>query len=313
MIDAVTAAYSEMPEPVIRQNPEAIFEDGGRQGRTGNTKLTFTPLVLTRESCLRARQYQPAQSEIEKIILTMRARGCRLPQIQNAIFQRCGIQIPLKMVAAVRKEQLRVSAEWRARSLDRVYVIVYFSTLRVKVREPGARLRHISLAVGVRCDGGVDILGAWIRPQTDSDFWARCLGELRSRGIGDVLVAMVRHDEESVAAFASAFPAALVLSPDTENWAEPGARQIQSAAMLYRLDTPIRQLLHLTDPFKVLMAKVRRGGLKAHSQFNSAADALDLLLVILQPAALRWRVKPGDWGPIEAHLRRHFASRLLGR
>jgi transposase-like protein len=48
---------------------------------------------------------------------------------------------------------------WQARPLDRVYAVVFFDALRVKIRDEGAvPSKAVYLALGVRTDGRRDIL-----------------------------------------------------------------------------------------------------------------------------------------------------------
>lgn len=51
---------------------------------------------------------------------------------------------------------------WKTRPLDRVYQIVYFDAMFVRVREDrSVRARACYLAVGVTCDGEREVLGIW--------------------------------------------------------------------------------------------------------------------------------------------------------
>src|SRR5215212_10035604 len=53
---------------------------------------------------------------------------------------------------------------------------------------PASRLY---IALGVQADGTKDILGLWIENTEGAKFWLRVMNELRNRGVGDILIAVV--------------------------------------------------------------------------------------------------------------------------
>ena len=70
--------------------------------------------------------------------------------------------------------------------------LVFFDALRVKVRDEGTvRNKSVYLALGVRPDGTKEALGLWIEQTEGAKFWLRVMNELRTRGVQDVLIAVV--------------------------------------------------------------------------------------------------------------------------
>src|SRR5215204_6574683 len=53
------------------------------------------------------------------------------------------------------------------------------------------RNKAIYIALGVMADGTKDILGLWIETSEGAKFWLRVMNELKNRGIGDILIAVV--------------------------------------------------------------------------------------------------------------------------
>ena len=49
----------------------------------------------------------------------------------------------------------------------------------------------VYIALGVRPDGTKEILGIWIEQTEGAKFWLRVMKELKNRGIGDILIAVV--------------------------------------------------------------------------------------------------------------------------
>jgi len=80
---------------------------------------------------------------------------------------------------------------WQARPLDRVYAVVFFDALRVKIRDEGTvKIKAVYLALGVRTDGTRDILGLWIEQTEGAKFWLKVFTDLRARGCEDILIAV---------------------------------------------------------------------------------------------------------------------------
>src|SRR3954453_23984242 len=53
------------------------------------------------------------------------------------------------------------------------------------------RNKAVYIALGVQPDGTKDILGLWIETSEGAKFWLRVMNELKNRGIGDILIAVV--------------------------------------------------------------------------------------------------------------------------
>jgi putative transposase len=73
-----------------------------------------------------------------------------------------------------------------------LYALVFFDALRVKMRDEGAvRNKAVYLAIGVSPEGHKDVLGIWIEQTEGAKFWLRVMTELKSRGVNDILIAVV--------------------------------------------------------------------------------------------------------------------------
>jgi transposase-like protein len=96
---------------------------------------------------------------------------------------------------------------WQARPLDRVYAVVFFDALRVKIRDEGTvRTKAVYLALGVRTDGTRDILGLWIEQTEGAKFWLKVFTDLRTRGCEDILIAVTDGVKGMPEALEAAFP-----------------------------------------------------------------------------------------------------------
>ena len=81
--------------------------------------------------------------------------------------------------------------EWENRPLDPVYPVVFFDALRVKFRGEGlVRNKAVYLALAVTSEGGKEVLGRGSsRPR--GPIWLKVMKELRTRGLRDILIAVV--------------------------------------------------------------------------------------------------------------------------
>ena len=76
--------------------------------------------------------------------------------------------------------------------LDGCYPLVFFDAIRVKIRDEGfVRNKAVYIAFGILPDGNEEILGIWIEQTEGAKFWLRVMNELKNRGVGDVLIAVV--------------------------------------------------------------------------------------------------------------------------
>lgn len=97
---------------------------------------------------------------------------------------------------------------WKTRPLDRVYQIVYFDAMFVRVREDrSVRARACYLAVGVTCDGEAGGARDLVAGDTEgAKFWLAALNDLRLRGVEDVLISCVNGLKGFPEAIEATFP-----------------------------------------------------------------------------------------------------------
>ena len=82
--------------------------------------------------------------------------------------------------------------EWQTRPLDVVYPVVFFDALRVKIRDEGlVRNKAVYVALAITGQGDKEVLGIWIEQTEGAKFWLKVMNELKSRGVADILIAVV--------------------------------------------------------------------------------------------------------------------------
>ena len=98
-------------------------------------------------------------------------------------------------------------SEWQNRPLEKMYPLVFFDALRVRIRDEGTvRNKAVYLALGVAADGTRDVLGLWIEQNEGAKFWLKVMNELRNRGVEDVLIAVVDGLKGFPEAITAVFP-----------------------------------------------------------------------------------------------------------
>ncbi len=127
----------------------------------------------------------------EKII-AMYAGGMSVREIQGLLREQYQVEVGHDFISTVTDAVLGEVVEWQNRPLERLYPIVFFDALRVKIRRDGAvKNQAVYLALGVAPDGTRDVLGLWIEQTEGAKFWLKVMNELRNRGVHDILIAVV--------------------------------------------------------------------------------------------------------------------------
>lgn len=144
-------------------------------------------------------------------ILGLYAGGMSVRDISAHLSELYATEIGRDTISRITDAVLEDVAAWRSRPLDRVYPIVYFDAMFVKVREDrSVRARACYLALGVTCDGDREVLGIWWQETEGSKFWLAVLNDLKRRGIDDVLIACVDGLKGFPDAIEAVFPQAWV-------------------------------------------------------------------------------------------------------
>jgi len=144
-------------------------------------------------------------------VLDLYAGGMTVRDIAAHLQSLYGVEIERDTISRVTDAVLDDVAAWRSRPLERVYPIVYFDAMHVKVREDrSVKTRACYLAVGVTCDGDREALGIWWQDTEGARFWLAVLNDLHRRGVADVLIACVDGLTGFPDAIAAVFPKAWV-------------------------------------------------------------------------------------------------------
>jgi putative transposase len=223
LVDELKKALSErILNTELDEHLEAENADGQTNHRNGYSKksvLTATSKMTLAVPRDRAgtfdpqliAKYQRRFPDFDEKIVSMYARGMSVREIRGHLEELYGLDVSPDLISAVTDAVLDEVAEWQNRPLDASYPLVFFDALRVKIRDEGfVRNKAVYIALGVMPDGTKDILGLWIEQTEGAKFWLRVMNELKGRGIGDILIAVVDGLKGFPEAINAVFPLTVV-------------------------------------------------------------------------------------------------------
>ena len=125
-------------------------------------------------------------------IISLYARGLSVREIQAHLQELYGVEVSPDLISRVTDAVLEEVREWQSRPLDPVYPVIFFDALRVKIRDEGlVRNKAVYVALALNSDGEKEVLGLWIEQTEGAKFWLKVMNELKTRGVSDVLIAVV--------------------------------------------------------------------------------------------------------------------------
>jgi len=215
-----TALGAELTEH-LGHPPGGVAASGNVRNGAGKAKTLATDLgpLQVRTPRDRDGSFEPTLvakrqtrlAGLDDKILSLYAGGMSVRDISSHLSELYATQIGRDTISRITDAVLEDVAAWRSRPLDRVYPIVYFDAMFVKVREDrSVRSRACYLALGVSCDGDREVLGIWWQETEGSKFWLAVLNDLKRRGVDDVLIACVDGLKGFPDAIEAVFPLAWV-------------------------------------------------------------------------------------------------------
>jgi putative transposase len=199
--------------------PGADKPEGSTNQRNGGTAKT----VLTGDGRVRIETPRDRDGSFEPLlipkharrftgfddkIVALYARGLTVREIQGYLMETYATDVSPTFISAVTDGVLTEVTAWQSRPLELVYPVVFFDALRVKIREDAVvRNKAVYLALGMRRDGTREILGLWIENTEGAKFWMKVFNDLKTRGVGDILIAVTDGLKGMPEALGVVFPA----------------------------------------------------------------------------------------------------------
>jgi putative transposase len=195
--------------------PEEQESGNHRNGSSTKTVLTDSGTIDVSIPRDRQSRFEPALIAkyrrrlpgFDQKVIALYSRGMTTRDIQSHLRELYGVEISPELVSAVTDAVVDEVMQWQNRPLERVYAIVFFDALRVKIRDEGTvKNKAVYLAIGVRCSGHKEVLGLWIEQTEGAKFWLRVMTELKNRGTEDILIAVVDGLKGFPEAITAVFP-----------------------------------------------------------------------------------------------------------
>jgi putative transposase len=188
---------ADSPQDEVSEGEKAGNRRNGYSKKTVLTENEAIDLAIPRdrrgsfEPQLIAK-YQRRFPGFDDKIISMYARGMSVRDIQGHLRDLYGLEASPQLISTVTDAVLEEVGRWQSRPLDPLYALVFFDALRVKMRDEGTvRNKAVYLAIGVTPEGRKDVLGIWIEQTEGAKFWLRVMTEIKSRGVNDILIAIV--------------------------------------------------------------------------------------------------------------------------
>jgi putative transposase len=144
-------------------------------------------------------------------IISLYARGLSVREIQGYLEELYSVEVSPDLISRVTDAVLEEVRDWQNRPLDRVYPVIFFDALRVKIRDEGlVRNKAVYVALALTMEGEKEVLGLWIEQTEGAKFWLKVINELKNRGVQDVLIAVVDGLKGFPEAIATVFPETIV-------------------------------------------------------------------------------------------------------
>lgn len=187
----------------------------GKRSKTLRSELGSIPIEVPRD---REGTYEPQIvgkherhfSGFDDKILSMYARGMSVRDIQGHLHEIYGVEVSPELISKVTDAVMEELRAWQTRPLEPVYLIVYIDALITKIRDKGVvQNKAVYTVMGIAPDGRKDILGFWVQATEGAKFWLSIFGELRQRGVQDILVICADGLTGIADAIEAAFPRAI--------------------------------------------------------------------------------------------------------
>ncbi len=140
-------------------------------------------------------------------IVSLYARGMTVREIRGHLQELYGVAVSPDLISRVTDAVLEEVREWQNRPLDAVYPVVFFDALRVKIRDEGlVRNKAVYVALALTAEGEKEVLGLWIEQTEGAKFWLKVMNDLKTRGVADILIAVVDGLKGFPEAITTVFP-----------------------------------------------------------------------------------------------------------
>ena len=195
-----------------RKSQEVSNYRNGKYNKTISTDNGVITLDVPRD---RESSYEPQivpkkKSRIhgfDSKILSMYSKGLSCNDIKEQVKDLYDVDISESLVSKITDKVNDDVTVWQTRPLERVYPIVYFDCIVVKVRHDNRIInKSVYIVLGIDISGHKEVLGLWMSENEGAKFWLGVFTELQNRGLKDILIACTDNLTGMHEAISSIYP-----------------------------------------------------------------------------------------------------------
>jgi len=161
---------------------------------------TFDPQVVKKRQTV-------LTHELDNKIIRLFGSGMSYSDISKNVKDIYGIEVSDSTIHSVTEQIVPLLNDWRNRTLEKTYTVVFLDAMYFKAREEGKVVTKVLYNIlGVNIEGKKDILGFYISESEGSHFWLSVLNDLKVRGVEDILIACIDGLKGFPEAISSTFP-----------------------------------------------------------------------------------------------------------
>lgn len=221
----LTPLLKELLEAALEGEMESHLQDCQEQSqpnrRNGKTKKTIKTATSSFEletprdregsfepEIIKKRQTVLNES-LDNKVLALYGLGMSYQAIAEHLSEMYGLDVSCAKISQVTDRLLPVITEWRNRSLDAIYPVVFLDAMHFKLRDEGKVVhKAIYSILAINQSGCKDILGIYVSESEGAHFWLSVLNDLKARGVEDILIASIDGLKGFPDAIAQVFPKA---------------------------------------------------------------------------------------------------------
>lgn len=144
---------------------------------------------------------------LDNKILALYGLGMSYSDIRTHLAEMYGLNVSEAALTAITDKVMDELHGWQTRTLDEFYAFVWLDAIHYKVRHEGRVItRAMYTVLGVDLHGRKELLGLYLGEHEGARFWMGVLGELKQRGVQDILVASVDGLKGFTEAITAIFP-----------------------------------------------------------------------------------------------------------
>ena len=140
-------------------------------------------------------------------IISLYALGMSYTDICDHLSEMYQLNISPSSITAITDKIVPEIEEWKTRSLESIYPIVWMDAIHYKVREDNAiKSKAVYCLIGINREGVKDLLGMYIGQAESARFWLSVLNDIQRRGVQDILIASIDNLKGFSQAIEAVFP-----------------------------------------------------------------------------------------------------------